>query len=118
MSTISSKHGKRQALVDPFLALALLVAILSFAMLTPFNGNASEVFESIFGSFGNSSTVLSGSNTVSFAYDQAYWDSNCSHGWSDNATCDVIVQRAQSCTLSVDSAYCSSYKTYLQDFAQ
>jgi hypothetical protein len=118
MTAISSKHRKRQRLVDPVLALLLLIAILTFAMLTPFNGNASDTLESMFGSFGNSSTTLSGSNTVSFAYDQAYWNSSCSHGWSDNATCDVIVQRAQSCAISVDSAYCAAYEAYLKDFTK
>jgi hypothetical protein len=118
MSTISSKHGKQQGLVDPVYVLTLLVLILTFAVFTPFNSNVSNAFGNAFGSFGNTSTVLSGSNTVSFAYDQAYWDASCSHGWAGNAACDAIVQRSLSCAISVDSAYCAAYETYLQKFTK
>ena len=118
MSTLTSKQEKRQGLVDPVLILALLVVLLTFAVFSPLSNSAASAFGNALGSFGNTSTALSGSNTVSFAYDQAYWDANCTHGWSEAATCDAIVQRSQSCSFSVDSAYCAAYETYLQQFTK
>jgi hypothetical protein len=118
MATLSSKQAKEQGLVDPALILALLILILTFSVLNPFTNSASNAFGDALGSLGKTSTALSGSNTVSFAYDQAYWNANCSHGWSADATCDAIVLRSQSCSFSVDSAYCATYQTYLQRFTQ
>lgn len=118
MSTFSSKQTKRQGLVDPVFVLAFLVLVLTFAVFTPFNSNLSNAFGTALGSLGNTSTALSSSNTVSFAYDQVYWDANCTHGWAGDAVCDAIVQRSQSCSFSVDSAYCAEYATYLQKFTK
>jgi hypothetical protein len=58
---------------------------------------------------------LSLNSEVSFASDQQYWSKSCESGWSADATCDAIVARTQSCSISADSAYCSSYKSYLED---
>ena len=118
MSTLTSKQAERQGLVDPVLVLALLFLILTVTVVSPFSNSAASAFGNAFGSFGNISTALSGSNTVSFAYDQAYWDANCTHGWSADTTCDAIVQRSQSCSFSVDSFYCAAYETYLQQFTK
>ena len=116
MSTITSKHTKRQAVIDPIFLLAILFLVLTTIIFAPINGNTFNPFGNMLGSFGNTSTTLSANTTVSFAYDQAYWDANCSHGWSADATCDVIVQRSQSCAISADSAYCAAYERYLQNF--
>jgi hypothetical protein len=61
---------------------------------------------------------LSAANNVVFVSDLKYWNANCSHGWASNSTCSEIVARTQSCTTSVDSAYCSEYAHYLQNFAE
>lgn len=117
MSTISSEHAKRQGLIDPIFVLAVLVVILTFVVFAPSHSFYNGV-ETRLGSFANSSARLSANSGVSFAADQQYWDMNCSHGWSSDATCDVIVQRSQSCEIGLGSAYCSAYKTYLQAFSK
>ena len=115
MSTISPKQAKSQGLIDPIFILTVLVVILTFVVFAPSNNLYNSV-ENTLGSFGNTSAGLSANRVVSFSSDQQYWEANCSYGWSSDATCDVIVQRSQSCASSVDSAYCSAYDKYLQKF--
>lgn len=117
MSTISPKQTKSQGIIDPVFILAVLVVILTFVMFAPANHLYNSV-ESALGSFGSTSTALSANKVVSFSSDLQYWESSCSHGWSSDATCDVIVQRTQSCANSVDSAYCSAYEEYLQEVSK
>ena len=116
MSTITSKHGKRQAIVDPTFLLAFLVLILALLAFPPFTDNLSNSIGNIVGSFESTSASLSASPVVSFNSDLQYWEQNCSHGWSSATTCDAIVARSQSCSVSVDSAYCSAYGSYLEQF--
>jgi len=112
MSTISPKQTKSQGIIDPIFILAVLVVILTFVVFAPANKLYNSV-ESTLGSFGNTSAGLTTNFVVSFSSDLEYWESNCSRGWSSDATCDLIVQRTQSCTYSVDSTYCSAYEKYL-----
>jgi hypothetical protein len=115
MATISSKQEKRHALVDPIYVVLFLVVLLALLLLGPLGSNTSN---SITGALG----VLSGApdgvsaSAVSFASDQQYWDANCSRGWSTDSTCETIVQRVQTCSVSTASAYCSEYDLYLQPF--
>ena len=115
MSTISSKQGKSQGLLDPVSVLVVLVLILALLILEPLAGNAYNSIGGALGSPGNSAGT-SASGDISFTTDQRYWDANCGHGWSTDATCETIVLRAQSCRISVASAYCSEYDAYLQQF--
>ena len=116
MSTITSKHGKRQAIVDPTFLLAFLVLILALLAFTPFTANLYNSVGNAVGSFETWSASLSASPVVSFNSDLQYWEQNCSHGWSSATTCDAIVARSQSCSVSVASAYCSAYESYLEQF--
>ena len=116
MSTITSKHGKRQAIVDPTFLLAFLVLILALLAFTPVTTNPYDSAGNAIRSFESTSASLSASQVISFNSDLQYWDLNCSHGWSAETTCDAIVARSQSCSVSVDSAYCSAYGSYLEQF--
>ncbi len=116
MSTISSKQVKRHSLVNPIPILFLLVLVLALLVFAPFTGNTYDSISSALGAPGNASSGLSANAEASFALDQQYWNTNCSHGWSSDSTCDGIVLRAQSCSISVNSAYCSEYNNYLQQF--
>ena len=116
MSTISTKHGKRQPIVEPTFVLAFLVLILALLAFTPFTDNLYNSVGNAMRSFESTSTSLSANKVVSFAADQQYWDTNCDHGWSSDSTCDAIVSRSQSCTISLDSAYCAAYESYLEQF--
>ncbi|HLO18491.1 MAG TPA: hypothetical protein VK206_26905 [Anaerolineales bacterium] len=111
MSTISSKRPKKHGLVD--FVIVFFALLLVFLVLTPLNGSLSN---SIHSAFGSAQTNPSISREISFAADLQYWDANCSHGWTSDSTCDVIATKAQSCTISLDSAYCSEYGTYLKQF--
>ena len=115
MSIITSKQTKRQTVVDPILILfvSVLVVLLVFAFTVAnrdlFTSNVNQNTDSI-------TVGLSLNSNVSFAADERYWDANCSTGWSSDAGCDAIVARTQACSVSVDSAYCSAYENYLQQF--
>ena len=117
MSTPAPKQAKSQGVIDPIFILAILVVVLTFVMIAPAS-NLYNAVENALGTFGNPSTRLTANSVVSFSTDLQYWESSCSHGWSSDATCDVIVQRTQSCSLSIDSVYCSTYDKYLQSFAK
>lgn len=116
MSTISSKQTKKQGLIDPMLFLLFLASILIFVLLSPFATDAYNPTQNLFSSFNPTSNRLSASTDVSFAADLRYWEFNCSRGWSGNAACEAIVARSQSCAISVDSAYCSEYASYMEQF--
>ena len=116
MATISSKQEKRHALVDPIYVLVFLVLLLALLLIGPFNGNTSSSINGVLGVLGGAPAGVSASGDVSFTSDQQYWDANCSHGWSSDSTCESIVLRSQSCVTNVDSAYCSAYDNYLQQF--
>jgi hypothetical protein len=117
MSTISSKQGKRQGFVDPNFILGFLVLIIALLVFTPLTGNIYNPLSTVLGAVDSTHASVSTSVNYSFSADQRYWGTNCSHGWSSNSACDDIVSRAQSCSISVDSAYCSEYDTYLKQFS-
>ncbi len=114
MSIITSNQPKRQSIVDPIflLFISVLVVLLVFAMAAA-NRN---LIGNLLQTHDNAPAGLTLNSQVSFASDQRYWSENCDNGWSSNSVCDAIVARAQSCTASVDSAYCSAYESYLQEF--
>jgi hypothetical protein len=115
MSIITSNQSKRQIIVDPIFILffSVLVVLLVFAVSTAnkyyFTANIGQTYES-------APAGLSLNSEVSFTADKQYWSEYCDSGWSSDATCDAIFARTQSCTTSVDSAYCSNYEKYLQEF--
>jgi hypothetical protein len=117
MSTISSKHTKRQGTLNPNVILGLLVLILALVVFTPFTGNVYHSLGAALGTIHSTHANISTNVNYSFSADQQYWSVNCSHGWSSNSTCDAIVFRAQSCSISMDSAYCSEYGNYLKQFS-
>lgn len=116
MSTISSKQEKRHGLVDPVYALVFLVLILALLLVGPFAGIASNSISGALGALSGAPVGLSDNSQVSFMADQQYWDANCTRGWSSDSTCETIVQRVQSCSISKASAYCSAYDLYLEPF--
>ena len=115
MSIISSNQQKRQITFDPILILffSVLLVLLVFA-ISASNGN--YFVEKLLQTRSNVPAGLALNSQVSFAADQLYWSENCESGWSEDATCDAIVARAESCSISVESAYCSAYESYLQEF--
>ena len=117
MSIITSNQSKRQSSLDPIFLLfvSVLVVLLVFAVAAA-NGN--YFIGNLLQTYDNAPAGLSLNSEVSFASDQRYWSENCDAGWSSNSVCDAIVARAQSCTASVDSAYCSAYENYLQEFSK
>ena len=117
MSTISSKHTKRQGSVEPNVILGLLVLILALVVFTPFTGNRYNSLSTAPIIVDNTYAGISANVSHSFSSDQQYWEHNCNHGWSSDSTCDDIVSRAQSCSISVELAYCSEYDNYLKLFS-
>ena len=116
MSIITSNQTKRQTVVDPIFVLfvSVLVVLLVFAF-TAANRN---LIGNLLQTSVNPPAGLSLNSEVSFASDQRYWSEYCDSGWSSDSVCDAIVARAQSCTASVESAYCSAYENYLQEFSK
>lgn len=114
MSTISSKQRKRHGLVDP--VLVFLVMILALVVFAPFPGITYDSFSRVLPPFGNASDSWSLKSELSFAADRQYWDVNCGSGWSQDAMCQEITLRTQSCSISTDSAYCSEYATYMKQY--
>lgn len=113
MSIITSNQSKRQSIVDPIFILfvSVLVVLLVFA----FSAANRNLIGNVLQTYENAPAGLSLNSEVSFATDQRYWSEYCDSGWTSDAACDAIVARAQSCTASVDSAYCSAYESYLQE---
>ncbi len=116
MATISSKQDKRHALVDPIYVLGFLVLFLALLLLGPLSGSTSNSISGALGTLGDAPAGVPAGSNVTFASDQQYWDANCSSGWSSDSTCENIVQRVQTCSISTTSAYCSAYDLYLQPF--
>lgn len=114
MSIITSNQHKRQSTLDPIflLFLSVLVVLLVFAV-TAANRNW---INSVLQTYDSAPAGLTLNSEVSFASDQQYWSEYCDSGWSSDSACDAILARSQSCTASVDSAYCSAYQSYLQEF--
>jgi len=111
MSTLSSKPTKTYRPVDlisVFVFLALILTLLAI----PFAGNLYHSLNTALGSVNSPQAGIS--STASYSADQQYWNANCSHGWSSDSTCDDIVARSQSCSISTESAYCSEYDNYLK----
>jgi|SRR5690349_23922166 len=116
MSTFSSKPTKTYRpidLISVFIFLALILTLLAI----PFTGNLYSSLSTALGSAGSPHAGISTTTNYSLSADQKYWSANCSHGWSSNSTCDDIVTRSQSCSISTDSAYCSEYDNYLKQFS-
>ena len=117
MSTLSSKHTKRQVALNPNIILALVVLILALVVFTPFAGNIYNSLGTALGTVDSTHANISTNANYSFSADQQYWSANCSHGWSSNSTCDNIVTRSQACSISAESAYCTEYGNYLKQFS-
>jgi hypothetical protein len=116
MSTISSKSTKTYKPIDLIPVFVFLTLIL-ILLVVPFTGN---IYTSLSTALDNGdSTQANISSTISYSFlaDQQYWAANCSHGWSSNSTCDDIVMRSQSCSISAESAYCSEYNNYMKQFS-
>lgn len=115
MSIITSNQQKRESILDPIflLFISVLVVLLVFAVAA---ANRNYFVENVLQTYGSAPAGLSLNSEFSFAADQRYWSENCDSGWSSDSVCDAIVARTQSCTISVDSAYCSAYESYLQQF--
>ena len=117
MSTLSSKPTKRYSPLE-LISLFVFVALIATLLAMPFTANLYNSMSTAPGTENRSHTGILTSASYSFSADQQYWNANCSHGWSSNATCEDIVARAQSCSISTDSAYCSEYENYLNQFAK
>ena len=116
MSIITSNQPKRQTLIDPiFILFVSVVVVLLIFAFTAANRN---LIGNVLQTSVNAPSGLSLNSEVSFASDQRYWSEYCDSGWSSDPVCDAIVARAQSCTASVESAYCSAYENYLQEFSK
>ena len=113
MSIITSNQQKRQTTIDPILIMfvSVLLVLLVFAISA---ANGTYFVEKVLHT--NAPAGLSLNSQVSFAADQGYWSEYCESGWSTDAICDAIVARAQACSISAESAYCSAYESYLQEF--
>ena len=115
MSIITSNQQKRQSFVDPiFILLFSVLLVLLVLAISAANGN--YFIEKLVQTNVAAPAGLTLYSQVSFAMDQRYWSEYCDSGWANDTACDAIVARAQSCSTSVDSAYCSAYESYLQEF--
>jgi hypothetical protein len=114
MSILTSNQQKRQSSLDPIFVLffSVWLVLLVFA-ISAANGN--YFVEKVPQTYDSAPAGLSLNSQVLFASDQRYWSEYCVSGWSSDATCDAIVARTQACSVSVDSAYCSTYESYLQE---
>ena len=116
MATYSSKQEKRQVFGNyvPVLVSVLLIGIL--VILAPLNASFSSSLDGTLGTWSSADNVYANAEVISFSADQTYWDAHCDHGWDSDGTCDGILARVESCTISVASPYCSSYENYMQEF--
>ena len=115
MTILSSKQRKRDGVIDPvfILLFGTLILLMFFAVFT---GDVDVSVNNVLEYFGDIPTRMSLTSQPSFAVDQQYWEAYCSHGWSSDAICETIASRSQSCSISADSAYCSEYANYLQQY--
>lgn len=116
MATYSSKQEKRQVGGNYLPVVVSVLLIGAFVILAPLNASFYSSLNGVFGTWSNTDGAYANAKVVSFTADQAYWDANCTHGWTADAACDGIFSRVQSCTLGFATAYCSSYENYMQDF--
>jgi len=116
MSTLSSKPAKTYKPVDLIPVFVFLALILTLLVI-PFTGNLYNSLSTVLGNGNSTNASASSSLSYSFSADQQYWTANCSNGWSSNSTCDDIVTRSQSCSISGGSAYCSEYANYLKQLS-
>jgi hypothetical protein len=116
MATYSSKQEKRQVYGNyvPVLVSVLLIGVL--VILAPLNASFYSSLNGFLGTWSSADNVYINAEVISFSADQTYWDANCDHGWTSDATCDGILARVESCAISVTSPYCSSYESYMQVF--
>ena len=118
MAKFSSKKQKNgQGFGNPIPVLVSVTLLGTFAVFGPFNVSFfnSININSILPSFytpNDASTNIA----LSFTSDQNYWNNNCSHGWSSDASCDDIVSRVRSCLINKASLYCSAYESYMHGF--
>ena len=115
MSILTSKPQKRHAYIDPIFVLLLsaLVLLLFFAVFT---GSVPGSVNTLLGSSNDAPTTLSTSSQATFAGDQQYWEVSCKNGWSADSGCDSIVTRVNACSDGVVTAYCTEYRSYLQEY--
>ena len=116
MSTLSSKPRKTYKPIDLISIFVFLTVILTL-LVVPFTGNIYTSLSTALDNMNSTQANVSSTISYSFSADQQYWTANCSHGWSSNSTCDEIVARSQSCSISAESAYCSEYSNYLKQFS-
>jgi len=116
MSTLSSKPTKTLRPVD-FISVFVFLALILILLVIPFTGSLYSSLSAALGNGNSSNASVSTGATYSFSADQQYWSATCSHGWSSNSTCDDIVTRSQACSISGESAYCSEYANYLEEFS-
>ena len=116
MSTLSSKPTKTYKPVT-FISVFVFLALILTLLVIPFTGNLYNSLSTALGPVNSTHASLSSDVNYSFSADQEYWSANCSHGWSSNSTCDEIVVRSQSCSISAESVYCSEYGNYLKQFS-
>jgi hypothetical protein len=112
MSTISSRPTKRYSIVD-LMTIFVFFILLFTLFVIPFTGN---LYSSLVTTNRTNASVSTNAG-YSFSADHQYWTANCSRGWSSNSTCDEIVVRSQSCSISTESAYCSAYDKYLKQLS-
>jgi hypothetical protein len=116
MSVFTLVQTSKYRYVDLLFASFALTLVL--LILVPPTGN---IYSSIYtaprsiDNIHTSVSIQEINKTISFAADRQYWVANCSQGWSSDARCNTIVVRAQSCSISMASAYCSQYENYLQE---
>ncbi len=117
MATYSTHQEKRQGMVDPIVVLLFVTLLCALVAFGPLNGS---LLGSSHGALlqGGSASEVSLNAGTSFASNLQYWNTTCSHGWKSNSTCDALAAAAQFCVvgLGTDSAYCSQYDTYLEQF--
>jgi len=118
MATYASHQEKRQGMVDPIVVLLFVTLLCALVAFGPLNGRVLSSSHGALLTQGGSAGEISVNAGTSFTSNLQYWNSTCSHGWTKNSTCDALASAAQFCVIGVgtDSAYCSEYDTYLQQF--
>jgi len=116
MPKFSSKQKKNQGWGNPMPVLLSVTLIGVFMVSGPLNATLHNAVDGVLGTFGSTDNIYKSPEVASFASDEQYWDFYCSNGWTSDSTCDDIVLRVKSCVVSLASPYCSTYKTYMQEF--
>ena len=116
MATYSSKQEKRQVFGNYIPVLITVLVIGTLVVLAPLNASFFSSLNGFLGTWNSADNVYTNAEVISFSADQTYWEANCDHGWTSDATCDGILARVESCAISVASPYCSSSESYMQEF--